>query len=137
MFVHNIEMTPGKGGQIVRSAGAWAQLQAVEDKYAQLKMPSGEIRLILKKCLATIGQVSNPEHRAIRIGKAGRVRHMGRRPRVRGKAMNPKDHPHGGGEGGHPIGMIHPKTKWGKPARGVKTRKKKKWSDKLIIKRKA
>ena len=135
VLIHNIELTPGKGGQIVRSAGCGAQVQAVEGKYAQIKMPSGEIRLILKNCLATIGQVSLPEHRAVRIGKAGRKRHMGIRPTVRGKAMNPKDHPHGGGEGVHPIGMIHPKTKWGKPALGVRTRRKKKWSNRLIVKR--
>jgi large subunit ribosomal protein L2 len=135
LYVHNIELIPGKGGQIVRSAGNWAQIQAIEGKYAQIRMPSKEVRLVLKNCLATIGQVSLSEHRAVRIGKAGRKRHMGIRPTVRGKAMNPKDHPHGGGEGGHPIGMIHPKTKWGKPALGVKTRRNKKWSDKLIVKR--
>lgn len=135
LYIHNIELTPGKGGQIVRSAGNWAQIQAIEGKYAQLRMPSKEVRLVLKNCLATIGQVSLPEHRTIRIGKAGRKRHMGIKPTVRGKAMNPKDHPHGGGEGRHPIGMIHPKTKWGKPAMGVKTRKKKRYSDRLIIRR--
>lgn len=135
IHIHNVELVPGKGGQIARSAGNWIQIQAVEGKYAQLRMPSKEIRLILKNCLATIGQVGLSEHRAVRIGKAGRRRHMGIRPTVRGKAMNPREHPHGGGEGSHPIGLIHPKTMWGKPAIGVKTRKKKKWSSKLIVKR--
>ncbi len=134
IFVHNIEISPGKGGQIARSAGSWVQVQGIEGKYAQLKMPSKEIRLVFKKCLATIGQVGLPEHRTIKIGKAGRKRWMGIKPTVRGKAMTPKDHPHGGGEGESPIGLVHPKTKWGKPALGVKTRKKK-WSDRLIIKR--
>lgn len=133
--VYNIELNPGRGGVMVRSAGASAILQAVEAKYAQLKMPSGEIRLVSKESLATLGSVSNPDHRLVRIGKAGRKRHMGIRPTVRGKAMNPVDHPHGGGEGRHPIGMKYPKTKWGKHALGVKTRKKNKWSNKMIIKR--
>jgi len=135
IFVHNVELYPGKGGQIARSAGILIQIQAVEDKYAQLKMPSGEIRLIPSDCLATIGQVSFPENRLIRIGKAGRKRHMGIRPTVRGKVMNPVDHPHGGGEGKHPIGLKHPKTPWGKPALGVETRKRGKKSDKLTLKR--
>lgn len=133
-MVYNIEIVPGKGGRIVRSAGTQAKLMAVEGKYAQLRMPSGEIRLVLKECQATIGQVSNPEIAHLKIGKAGRKRHMGIRPTVRGKAMNPVDHPHGGGEGAQPIGMKHPKTPWGKPALGVKTRRKR-VSDKLIIRR--
>jgi len=134
-LIHNIELTPGKGAEIVRSAGGWAKLMAVEGKYAQIKLPSSEIRLVPKQCLATIGQVSNPEHIRIKIGKAGRKRHMGIRPTVRGKSMNPVDHPHGGGEGGCPIGMKHPKTPWGKPAFGVMTRKKNRTSDRLIISR--
>ncbi|MBI4653283.1 50S ribosomal protein L2 [Candidatus Kuenenbacteria bacterium] len=135
ILIYNIELQPGKGGEIVRSAGTTTFIQSVKGKYAQLKMPSKEIRLILKECLATIGQVGNLDHNNIRIGKAGRKRHMGIRPGVRGKAMNPVDHPHGGGEGSCPIGLKHPKTPWGKPALGVKTRKKKKWSNKLIIQR--
>lgn len=134
-FIYNIELQPGKGGEIVRSAGSSTFIQSIEGKYAQLKMPSKEIRLILKECLATIGQVSNLDHNNIRIGKAGRKRHMGIRPTVRGKAMNPVDHPHGGGEGNCPIGLKYPKTPWGKHALGVKTRKKKKWSNKLILQR--
>ncbi|MFA5358781.1 MAG: 50S ribosomal protein L2 [Patescibacteria group bacterium] len=136
MFVHNVELTPGKGGEIVRSAGTSAQFMALEEGgLAQLRLPSGEIRAVTKECLATIGQLSGQQHRHIRIGKAGRRRHMGFRPSVRGKAMNPVDHPHGGGEGHNPIGLKHPKTPWGKPARGVKTRKHGKYSDKLIIQR--
>ncbi|PKL72365.1 50S ribosomal protein L2 [Candidatus Kuenenbacteria bacterium HGW-Kuenenbacteria-1] len=135
IFIHNIELQPGKGAEIVRSAGTSALIQSMEGKYVQLKMPSKEIRLVLKECLATIGQVGNIDHNNIRIGKAGRKRHMGIRPSVRGKAMNPVDHPHGGGEGQCPIGLKHPKTPWGKCALGVKTRKKKKWSNKLIIQR--
>ena len=135
MMVYNVEMKPGKGGQIARGAGTMIQLQAVEGKHAQLKVPSGEIRLVPRDCLATIGQVSNPDYRLIRWGKAGRKRHLGIRPTVRGKAMNPVDHPHGGGEGSQPIGLKHPKTPWGKPAIGVITRKKGKASDRLIIKR--
>lgn len=134
MPVCNIELQPGKGGQIVRGAGASAQLMAVEGSYATLKLPSGEVRLVLKKCMATIGQISNPDRRLIRWGKAGRMRHRGIRPTVRGKAMNPCDHPHGGGEGASPIGMKHPKTPTGKPALGVKTRRKK-GSDKFILQR--
>jgi large subunit ribosomal protein L2 len=133
-MVYNIELVPGKGAQIVRSAGTQAKLMAVEGKYAQLKLPSTEIRLVPKQCLATIGQASNPEARHLKIGKAGRKRHMGIKPTVRGKAMNPVDHPHGGGEGSQPIGLKHPKTPWGKAALGAITRKKKA-SDKLIIKR--
>ena len=133
--VCSIEMVPGKGAQIVRSAGASALLQAIDDGMAQLKMPSTEIRLVREDCFATIGQISNFEHNIYRVGKAGRKRHMGRRPAVRGSAMNPVDHPHGGGEGTQPIGLKYPKTPWGKPALGVKTRKKKKASSKFIIRR--
>jgi len=133
--VCNIEMVPGKGAQIVRSAGSSALLQAIDNGMAQLKMPSSEIRLVREDCFATIGQVSNFEHNIYRIGKAGRKRHMGWRPAVRGSAMNPVDHPHGGGEGTQPIGLKYPKTPWGKPALGVKTRKKKKASNKFIIRR--
>ena len=134
-MIHNIELQPGKGGQLVRAAGMSAQLMAKEDKYAQVKMPSGEMRLILVKCKATIGQVGNLDHEIIRIGKAGKKRHMGIRPTVRGSVMNPCDHPHGGGEGRSPIGHAGPLTPWGKPALGYKTRKKKSKTDKFIIKR--
>lgn len=133
--VHSIEMTPGKGATVVRGAGLSAQYMALEGKFAQLKLPSGEIRLFPKECMATIGQVSNPDYRLIRWGKAGRTRHLGVRPTVRGKVMNPVDHPHGGGEGRQPIGLKHPKTPWGKPALGVKTRKAKKASNKFIVSR--
>lgn len=135
MTIYNVELTPGKGGEIVRSAGAQAQLIAVEGDYAQLKMPSHEIRLVSKKCMASIGTVSNPDWRHVRIGKAGRMRHMGWRPEVRGKVMNPVDHPHGGGEGKNPIGLKHAKTPWGKIAMGVKTRKPGKWSNRFILQR--
>ena len=135
MMVYNVELEPGQGGKLARGAGTMVQLRAVDGPYAQIKMPSGEIRQIKKECLATIGQVSNPDYRLIRWGKAGRKRHLGIRPTVRGKAMNPVDHPHGGGEGGSPIGLKHPKTPWGKAALGVKTRRKGKKSDKLIVKR--
>ena len=135
VLLHNIELLPGKGGVLVRSAGQSAQLMGVEGKYAQLKLPSKEIRKVPKGCMATIGMVSNPDYRLIRWGKAGRTRHLGIRPTVRGKAMNPVDHPHGGGEGRNPIGLKAPKTPWGKKALGVKTRKSKKYSDKLIVKR--
>ncbi|MFC1599129.1 50S ribosomal protein L2 [Patescibacteria group bacterium] len=134
-MVYNIELTPGKGGQLVRGAGGSAQLMAVEGKYATIKLPSSEVRKVLKECLATIGTVSNPDYMNIRWGKAGRKRHLGIRPTVRGKVMNPCDHPHGGGEGRQPIGLKYPKTPWGKHALGVKTRKKKKYSNKLILKR--
>ena len=134
-MVHNIEMQPGKGGQIARSAGMAAQLMAKEGKYATIKMPSGEMRYILLVCKATIGQVGNLEHEIIRIGKAGKTRHMGVRPTVRGVVMNPCDHPHGGGEGKSPIGRPAPVTPWGKPALGLKTRKHKNRTDKFIIKR--
>ncbi len=131
----NLEMIPGKGVQIARSAGASVVLQAIDNGMAQVKLPSREIRLIREDCYATIGQVSNTEHNIYRIGKAGRKRHMGRRPAVRGSAMNPVDHPHGGGEGAQPIGLKYPKTPWGKPALGVKTRKKNKSSNKFIVRR--
>lgn len=135
LFVYNIELTAGKGGQLVRGAGVGAQLQTVEGRYAQLKMPSGEVRMVLKECLASIGQVGNSDHKLVRLGKAGRMRLKGWRPVVRGKVMNPVDHPHGGGEGRNPIGLKGgPKTPWGKKALGVKTRRSKA-SDKLILER--
>ncbi len=134
-FVYNIELEPGKGGQLVRSAGNGAQLTAVEGNHAALKLPSGEVRKVLKSCMAVVGTVSNPDYMNIRWGKAGRTRHLGIRPTVRGKVMNPNDHPHGGGEGRNPIGLKHPKTPWGKPALGVKTRKRHKSSAKLIVSR--
>ena len=133
-LVHNIEMQPGKGGQIAKTAGASAQLMAKEGKYATLKLPSGEMRYILARCKATVGQVGNLDHELVSLGKAGRKRHMGRRPEVRGVVMNPNDHPHGGGEGKSPIGRPTPVTPWGKPTLGYKTRKKRK-SSKFIIKR--
>ena len=132
--IHSIEMTLGKGGQAVKSAGSSATLMGIDEGYALIKMPSGEVRKVPEEAYASIGRVSNPEHMNIKIGKAGRHRLMGRRPHVRGKAKNPVDHPHGGGEGGSPIGMKHPKTPTGKPTRGYKTRKPKA-SDKLIVKR--
>jgi len=132
--INNIELEPGRGSKIARGAGNAVYVMGVEGKYAQIKMPSGEIRLVKKECLCTVGQVSNPDKRHIKLGLAGRKRHLGIRPTVRGSAMNPVDHPHGGGEGNQPIGLKHPKTKWGKPALGVKTRRNK-GSDKLIIKR--
>ena len=131
--VHNIELTPGKGGQLARAAGSEAQLMGKEGKYVTLRLPSGEFRLVLAECRATIGQVGNLDHENVTIGKAGRNRHLGRRPSVRGSAMNPVDHPHGGGEGRAPIGRPTPVTPWGKPALGYKTRKKNKKSDKYII----
>jgi large subunit ribosomal protein L2 len=133
-LVHNIEMEKGKGGQMVRSAGTAAQLMVKEDEYALIRMPSGEMRRVRGECMATIGQVGNVDHQNIELGKAGRKRLMGWRPTVRGSAMSPRDHPHGGGEGRSPIGMPGPKTPWGKPALGYRTRKKK-TSDKLIVKR--
>jgi len=132
--VYNIELEPGRGGRLVRSAGTSAKVVAQEGKYTLLEMPSKEIRKILSECFASIGHVSHPEHRFEELGKAGKKRLRGWRPTVRGSAMNPCDHPHGGGEGRAPIGLKHPKTPWGKPALGVKTRKKK-WTDKLIIKK--
>ena len=134
-LVHNIELYPGKGGQMVRSAGNSAQLMAKEGKYATLRLPSGEMRMVPIVCRATVGTVGNVDHNLIKIGKAGRKRHMGIRPTVRGSVMNPNDHPHGGGEGRAPIGRPGPCTPWGKPALGLKTRKKKKASNKLIVRR--
>lgn len=134
-FVHNIELQPGRGGQIARSAGNAAQLMAKEGKYATLRLPSGEMRLIPIQCRATIGQVGNLDHEIVSLGKAGRKRHMGVKPSVRGVVMNPCDHPHGGGEGKSPVGMPGPVTPWGKPTLGYKTRKKKNTTDKFIIKR--
>lgn len=134
-MIHNIELKPGKGGQLARSAGNAAQLMAKEGDYAQLRLPSGEVRKVLMRCKATIGEVGNEEHGNIDIGKAGRKRHMGIRPTVRGSVMNPNDHPHGGGEGKAPIGRKSPVTPWGKPALGYKTRKKNKDSNKYIVKR--
>jgi len=134
-LIHNIELIPGKGGQIARSAGAYAQILSKDEKYAQVKLPSGEIRLINLNCRATIGQVGNVDHENVQLGKAGRSRHLGRRPHVRGSAMNPVDHPHGGGEGKAPIGHPSPLSPWGKPTLGKKTRKKKKPSTKFILKR--
>ncbi len=134
-MIYNIEIGQDKGGKLIRSAGSSAKVLAQEDKYTNVEMPSKEIRKISKECFASVGVVSNPEHRFINLGKAGRSRYKGRRPKVRGSAMNPCDHPHGGGEGRTGIGLKHPKTPWGKPALGVKTRKKKKWTNKLIIKR--
>lgn len=133
--IHNIEMKPGKGAQLVRSAGNAAQLMAKEGKYAQVRLPSGEVRMIPVEARATIGQVGNVDQENINLGKAGRKRHMGIRPTVRGSVMNPNDHPHGGGEGKSPIGRPGPVTPWGKPALGYKTRKKKNKSDKFIVKR--
>ena len=133
--IHNIEMKPGKGGQLVRSAGTSAQLLGREGKYVIIRLQSGEVRMILSTCRATIGQVGNEQHELIKIGKAGRSRWMGKRPTVRGSVMNPNDHPHGGGEGRTPIGRPSPVTPWGKPALGYKTRKKNNKSDKLIVRR--
>ena len=133
--VHNIELYPGRGGQLVRTAGASAQLMAKEGKYATLRLPSGEMRMVSLNCRATIGTVGNADHNLINYGKAGRMRHMGIRPTVRGSVMNPNDHPHGGGEGRAPIGRSGPLTPWGKPALGLKTRKKNKASNKLIVRR--
>lgn len=137
VLIHSIEFAPGRGGRLVRGAGESAQLMAIEGRYAHVKLPSGEVRMVLKECAATVGQVSNPDWRHIRWGKAGRLRHRGYRPSVRGKAMNPVDHPHGGGEGHNPIGMKHPKTPWGKPALGVKTRRPHRFSSRLILKRRS
>ena len=134
-LIHNVEIVPGRGGQLVRSAGDAAQLMAKEGKNAQVRLPSGEVRLVSIDAKATVGTVSNVDHSNVRIGKAGRTRHMGIRPSVRGVVMNPCDHPHGGGEGKSPVGMPAPVTPWGKPALGLKTRKPKKYSDKKIVKR--
>ena len=134
-MVHNIEINPGQGGKLVRAAGQEAQLMAKEGKFANLRLPSGEMRLIMLNCRATIGTVGNAEYENIKLGKAGKTRHLGKRPEVRGSAMNPVDHPHGGGEGRAPVGHAGPMTPWGKPALGYKTRKKNKKSDKFIVKR--
>jgi large subunit ribosomal protein L2 len=133
-MIHNIELKEGKGGQLVRAAGTSAQLLAKEGDYAQVRLPSGEVRLVRQMCYATVGQVGNLDHSNIKLGKAGRKRHMGIRPTVRGTAMSPRDHPHGGGEGRQPTGMPGPKTPWGKPTRGYKTRRNK-TSDKYIVRR--
>lgn len=135
-LVHNVELKPGKGGQLARSAGSAAQLLAKEGDYAQIRLPSGEVRLVLQVCYATIGQVGNLDHSNIKLGKAGRKRHMGIRPTVRGTAMSPRDHPHGGGEGRQPAGMPSPKSPWGRPTRGYKTRRNK-VSDQYIIRRRS
>ena len=134
-MIHNIELNPGQGGKLVRAAGQEAQLMAKEGKYAHVRLPSGEMRLIMLNCRATIGTVGNAEYENIKLGKAGKTRHLGKRPEVRGSAMNPVDHPHGGGEGRAPVGHAGPMTPWGKPALGYKTRKKNKQSDKFIVKR--
>ena len=134
-LIHNIELNPGQGGKLVRTAGQSAQLMAKEGKYATLRLPSGEMRKVLSKCRATIGVIGNSEHENVKLGKAGRKRHMGWRPEVRGSVMNPVDHPHGGGEGRAPVGHAGPMTPWGKPALGYKTRNKKKATNKFIVKR--
>ena len=134
-LIHNIELNPGQGGKLVRTAGGEAQLMAKEGKYAHVRLPSGEMRLVLARCRATIGTIGNTDHGNIKLGKAGRKRHMGIRPTVRGSVMNPVDHPHGGGEGKAPVGHAGPLTPWGKPALGSKTRQKNKKSDKFIVKR--
>ena len=131
--IHNVELTKGKGGQIIRSAGSVARLISLEGTYAQIEPPSKELRFVHKTCYASIGRVSNPDHNLVVLGKAGRARWKGLRPEVMGKAMNPIDHPHGGGEGGAKIGLVHPKTPWGAPALGHKTRKRHKWTDRFII----
>ena len=134
-LIHNIELNPGQGGKLVKAAGQSAQLMAKEGKYAHVRLPSGEMRLVLSNCRATVGVIGNSEHANVKLGKAGRKRHMGWRPEVRGSVMNPVDHPHGGGEGRAPIGHAGPLTPWGKPALGYKTRNKKKLSNKFIVKR--
>ena len=134
-LIHNIELHPGKGGQLARSAGVSAQILGREDKYVLIRLQSGEVRKVLATCKATVGEVGNESHELVRIGKAGRARHMGLRPEVRGSVMNPNDHPHGGGEGKCPVGRPSPMTPWGKPALGLKTRKHKKASNKLIVRR--
>ena len=134
-LIHNIELNPGQGGKLVKAAGQSAQLMAKEGKYAHVRLPSGEMRLVLANCRATVGVVGNSEYANVKLGKAGRKRHMGWRPEVRGSAMNPVDHPHGGGEGKAPVGHAGPLTPWGKPALGYKTRNKKKQSNKFIVKR--
>ena len=134
-MIHNIELNPGQGGKLVRAAGQEAQLMAKEGKYAHVRLPSGEMRLIMAVCRATIGTVGNSDHENVKLGKAGKTRHLGKRPEVRGSVMNPNDHPHGGGEGRAPVGHAGPMTPWGKPALGYKTRKKNKQSNKFIVKR--
>ncbi len=134
-MIHNIELNPGQGGKLVRAAGQEAQLMAKEGKYAHVRLPSGEMRLVMAVCRATIGTIGNTDHENVKLGKAGRSRHLGRRPEVRGSVMNPVDHPHGGGEGRAPVGHAGPMTPWGKPALGYKTRKKNKQSNKFIVKR--
>ena len=134
-MIHNIELNPGQGGKLVRAAGQEAQLMAKEGKYAHVRLPSGEMRLTMAVCRATIGTVGNSDHENVKLGKAGRTRHLGKRPEVRGSVMNPNDHPHGGGEGRAPVGHSGPMTPWGKPALGYKTRKKNKLSNKFIVKR--
>ena len=134
-FIHNVELKPGKGGQLARSAGVSAQILGIEDKYVTVRLASGEVRKILANCRATIGQVGNEDHSLVNLGKAGRSRWLGIRPTVRGSVMNPNDHPHGGGEGRTPVGRKSPMTPWGKKAMGVKTRKSKKASTKLIVRR--
>jgi large subunit ribosomal protein L2 len=132
--IHNIELEPGKGGQLVRAAGAGAQVMAKEGAYAHIRLPSGEVRLVRMECCATVGQVGNEEHANVRLGKAGRKRWLGRRPEVRGSAMTPRDHPHGGGEGRSPVGMASPKSPWGQPTLGHRTRRQKR-TDKFIVRR--
>ena len=134
-LIHNIELNPGQGGKLVKAAGQSAQLMAKEGKYAHVRLPSGEMRLVLARCRATVGVIGNSDHENVKIGKAGRKRHMGVRPTVRGSVMNPVDHPHGGGEGRAPVGHAGPMTPWGKPALGYKTRKKNKQSNRMIVKR--
>ncbi|PIT97981.1 MAG: 50S ribosomal protein L2, partial [Candidatus Andersenbacteria bacterium CG10_big_fil_rev_8_21_14_0_10_54_11] len=135
--VYNVELLPGRGGKLFRAAGSSATVMTIQDRHALLRLPSGEVRMVRRECWATVGTVGNADHRLVRIGSAGRSRRLGRRPQVRGKAMNPVDHPHGGGEGSQSIGMKHPKTKWGRPALGVKTRRKRARSDALIVSRRA
>jgi large subunit ribosomal protein L2 len=134
-MIHNIELFPGQGGKLVRTAGGAGRLMSVEGDSALVKLPSGEVRMFSKNCMATIGDVGNADHQHVRYGKAGRKRLLGWKPTVRGKAMNPVDHPHGGGEGNQPVGLKHPKTPQGKPALGVRTRRKKKWSNRFIVTR--
>ena len=134
-MIHNIELNPGQGGKLVRAAGQEAQLMAKEGKYAHVRLPSGEMRLVMARCRATIGTIGNSDHENVKVGKAGKTRHMGIRPTVRGSVMNPCDHPHGGGEGRAPVGHAGPLTPWGKPALGYKTRNKKKQTNKFIVKR--
>ena len=134
-MIHNIELNPGQGGKLVRAAGQEAQLMAKEGKYAHVRLPSGEMRLVMARCRATIGTIGNSDHENVKVGKAGKTRHMGIRPTVRGSVMNPCDHPHGGGEGRAPVGHAGPMTPWGKPALGLKTRKKNKSSNKMIVRR--